>query len=120
MAVVQYRVEEQILKCLIFQNMFKLRGMMKRGSFSVLVGIISNITMWTITTLKGFRIGARMQEISGCWKLTLGLKHPVHQIGSILEFLVLKLTFVNYSKSQIGTCHRSVRYSSQVIGSQSL
>ena len=42
-----------------------------------LLYIISNLPKWTITTLKGFRIGACMQEISMVSKLTLGLKHPV-------------------------------------------
>ena len=44
--------------------------------------IISNLTMWTITTLKGFRIGACIKEISMGWKLSLGLKHPVGRFFS--------------------------------------
>ena len=39
--------------------------------------MISNLTMWIITTLKGFRIGPSMPEITMVWKVTLGMKHPV-------------------------------------------
>ena len=48
--------------------------------------IISNLTMWTITTLKGFRIGACIKEISMGDKLTLGLIHPVvKHFKSVIE-----------------------------------
>ena len=46
-------------------------------SYHGLPYIISNLTMWTITMLKDFRIGPSMTEITMVWKLTLGMKHPV-------------------------------------------
>ena len=39
--------------------------------------IISNLTMWTITALKDFRIGSCMGERDMVYKFTLGMKHPV-------------------------------------------
>ena len=37
-----------------------------------------NLTMWDLTSFKGFRIGAHMQEITSAWKVTLGMKRPVY------------------------------------------
>ena len=47
-------------------------------SYHGLPYIISNLTMWTITMLKGFRIGPSMTEIIQAWKLALGMKHPAY------------------------------------------
>ena len=44
--------------------------------------IISKLTMWAITTLKGFRIAPCIKEITMVWKVTLGMKHPVLLDGS--------------------------------------
>ena len=59
--------------------------------------IISNLTMWTITTLKGFRIGACIKEISMGWKLTLGMKHPVLWLFVLFILSVLSLEEETFS-----------------------
>ena len=67
--------------------------MVEKGLFNNFHGlpyIISNLTMWTITTLKGFRIGPSMPEITMVWKLTLGLKHPVGWNSVRLSLLSMK------------------------------
>ena len=46
-------------------------------SYHGLPYIISNLTMWTISTLKDFRIGSCMREGDMVYKFTLGMKHPV-------------------------------------------
>ena len=40
-----------------------------------------------LTTLKDFRIGACIAEITICWKLPLGMKNPVELLGSNLQLL---------------------------------
>ena len=49
-------------------------------SYHGLPSIISNLTMWTISTLKDFRIGSCMSEGDMVYKFTLGMKHPVHPL----------------------------------------
>ena len=38
---------------------------------------VINLTMWALTTFKGFRIGAHIKGITSVWKVTLVMKHPV-------------------------------------------
>ena len=45
-----------------------------------LLYIIINLTMWALTTFKGFRIGVHIQEKTCVWKVTLGMKHPVQGV----------------------------------------
>ena len=46
-------------------------------SYHGLAYIISNLTMWTISTLKDFRIDSCMRVGGVVYKFTLGMKHPV-------------------------------------------
>lgn len=48
-------------------------------SYHGLPYIISNLTKWTISTLKDFRIGSCIWAGDMVYKLTLGMKHPVRQ-----------------------------------------
>ena len=46
-------------------------------SYHGLPYIISNLTMWTISMLKDFRMGSCMRVGDMVYKFTLGMKHPV-------------------------------------------